>query len=305
MKATTKAYLALAVVCFFWGTTYLFMRIGVSSFPPFLFSGIRQVCAGLILWIFLLASGRLQRLSFRDIIKQAIPGLLLIACGNGLIGWSERYIPSGLAALIVSVMPVYVTLINFMVGKGRDEFNANIGLGLLLGCAGIVLIFKDNLADLARPDYLWGVIIAFMASFCWAGGTVYIKHQFIRTDSYTNAAIQFSSGGLALMGFSLIFDDYSELAHISAESIWALVYLIAVGSLFAYLCFLYAIKHLPVSLVSVYAYINPFIALLLGFVVLDEKITWVTALAFATTLSGIYWINKGHRQLKPAAAKSN
>lgn len=299
----TKAYLALLTICIVWGTTYLAMLIGVASFPAFLFSGLRHTIAALILWISVPLLKKKVNLRWSDIVKQMIPGVLMLALGNGTIGWAEKYIPSGLAALIVSIMPVYVVLINFVTGRGKGMLNSRIILGLLLGCAGIVLIFKDNLGDLMDTRYLAGVLVCFAASLCWAAGTVYMKYSGATTDSYINTAIQLTSGGLALLISSPFLDDLSQLKSIQPESIWALAYLIVFGSILSFLCYVYAVKNLPVGLVSIYAYINPFIAVSLGFLLKDERVTWITVVAFATTLSGVYWINRGYKinaPLKPA-----
>ncbi len=295
MKSNLKAYIALAIVCIFWGTTYLALRIGVLGFPPFLFSGIRQVAAGVLLFIAMAFMGKIEKLSWSDIGKQALPGILLITLGNGIIGWAELYIPSGLAALIVSVMPIYVVVLNVISGKEQKQFNWKIIMGFVLGCAGIILIFKDNLADLGRPEYLWGILASFGACLFWAIGSIYLKSNTFRTSAYSNAAIQFTSGGLGCFVFSLIFDDYSQLDSITSDSLWALLYLTLVGSLLAYMSYLYAIKHLPIVLVSTYAYVNPVIAILLGVVILSEKITMITIMALAATLYGVYLINKGYR----------
>lgn len=294
----SKAYLALFTVCIVWGTTYLAMLIGVASFPAFMFSGLRHFIAAIILWTALLLLKRKIRLSPKDIIRQVIPGVLMLALGNGTIGWAEKYIPSGLAALIVSVMPVYVVLINFATGKGKSTLNAKVILGLLLGCVGIVLIFRDNLSDLTDSRYMAGVLVAFAASLCWAAGTVYMKNSGATTDSFVNTALQLSSGGISLLLASLFLDDYSQLAYIKPESLWALAYLIVFGSLLSFLCYIYAIKNLPVGLVSIYAYINPFIAVSLGFLLNGERITWITIVAFITTLSGVFWINRGYKAHK-------
>ncbi len=291
----SKAYLALFTICIVWGTTYLAMLIGVSSFPAFLFSGLRHFIAGLIIWLSLPFLKRKVSFTRKDIIKQVIPGVLMLALGNGTIGWAEKYIPSGLAALIVSIMPVYVVLINFVTGKGKGSLNGKIILGLLLGCAGIVLIFKDNLSDLTDTKYLMGVLVTFAASLSWAAGTVYMKNSGATTDSYVNTAIQLSSGGLVLLLSSPFLDDLRQLAHIEPKSLWALAYLILFGSLLSFLCYIYAVKNLPVGLVSIYAYINPFIAVSLGFIWNQEKVTWITVVAFITTLSGVFWINSGYK----------
>lgn len=294
-KKMLNAYLALAVVCIVWGTTYFAMRIGVETFPAFLFSGIRQVTAGLLMAAILLVSGQKITISRRDITRQFVAGTLMIALGNGVVGWAERYIPSGLAALIVSVMPLYVVLIGYAAGTDRKAVNAPLIAGLLLGCVGVGLIFRDNLADLGNANYLYGILAAFFACFCWAAGTVYTKHRPSAAKTLVNVTFQLTSGGVVLLIGSLFLDDYSRLETVSPDSLWALLYLILFGSLASYGCFLYALKHLPSGLASVYAYVNPFIALLLGYFFLDEKLTWVTALALIVTLSGVYFINRGYR----------
>jgi drug/metabolite transporter (DMT)-like permease len=293
MKTETKAYLALTIVCILWGTTYLAIKIGVDTIPPFLFCAIRQLAAGMLLWLYLPFLKKKISLQFSDVVKQIIPGVLMFVLGNAIIGWAEKYIPSGLAALIVSAMPLYITFINVLMGKGKDV-NKQILTGLLFGCLGIVLIFKDNLGDLANSNYFWGIMASFAASLCWAVGTVYMKVNTFRTDSTVNSAIQFTSAGVVLLICSPFLDDYSLLSSATAESIWALVYLVFFGSIIPYICYLYAIKHLQVGLVSVYAYVNPFIAILLGMLILNEKVTWITALAFIATAGGVYFINKGH-----------
>lgn len=294
-KKTVNAYLALAVVCIVWGTTYFAMRIGVATFPAFLFSGVRQVTAGALMMLFLLLSGQKMAISRRDITRQFVAGTLMIALGNGVVGWAERYIPSGLAALIVSVMPVYVVLIGYISGTDRKAVNGYLIMGLLLGCVGVGLIFRDNLADLGNVNYLHGILAAFFACFCWAAGTVYTKHRPSAAKTLVNVAFQLTSGGVVLLLGSVFLDDYSQLQTVSSDSLWALVYLILFGSLASYGCFLYALKHLPSGLASIYAYVNPFIALLLGYFFLDERLTGITALALIVTLCGVYFINKSYQ----------
>ncbi|WP_126973957.1 DMT family transporter [Gynurincola endophyticus] len=291
----SRAYLALAVICIVWGTTYFFMRIGVSTFPPFLFSGIRQTTAGFILLGILKMTGKLSVLNKSNLIRQSIPGVLMIALGNGVVGWSEQYIPSGLAALIVSIMPVYIVLIAFVSGADRKSPNRFILFGLLLGSLGIVLMFRDNLSDLVNPQYFTGMVVAFFAALCWAAGSVFSKYKTAGTNALTSAAIQMLSGGLFLLLASLFLDNYDALDQISNDSIWSLVYLIIFGSLLTYPCFVYALEKLPVGLASIYAYINPFIALLLGFFFLQERLTWLTGVALIAAAGSIYFINRGYK----------
>ncbi|HET6225695.1 MAG TPA: EamA family transporter [Bacteroidia bacterium] len=302
MKTESKALLALAVVCILWGTTYLVIKIGIVTIPPFLFSGVRQLLAGALLWAVLPFLKQKIKLTRRDIFKQVLPGLLMIFLGNGIITWAEKYIPSGLAALIVSAMPIYVTAINFGIGKETSVGKQTL-IGLSLGALGIVLMFRDNLADLANSGYFWGIIASFAASFSWAIGTVYMKVNTFRTNSFVNSAIQFTSGGIALLITSFVTEDYSGLNAISAEGVWSLLYLVMFGSIIPFMCYLYAIERLKVELVSVYAYINPFIALILGMIVLNERLTGITGLAFIATVGGVYFINKGNNR-KRASVES-
>jgi len=295
----TKAYLALTVICIVWGTTYLAMLIGVASFPAFLFSGLRHFTAGMIIFLSLPFLKKKINMSRKDVINQVIPGVLMLALGNGTIGWAEKYIPSGLAALIVSIMPVYVVLINFITGKSKGSLNAKIILGLLLGCAGIVLIFRDNLSDLTDTKYLMGVLVTFAASLSWAAGTIFMKAKSGNTDSYVNTAVQLTAGGVALLLSSPFLDNLNELKTVQPQALWALAYLILFGSLLSFLSYTYAVKKLPVGLVSIYAYVNPMIAVSLGFAINNEKVTYVTIIAFITTLTGVFFINKGYKKKEP------
>lgn len=297
------AYSALIVVCIVWGTTYFALRIGVETFPPFLFSAIRQVLAGGILLIVLKLSGKLK-INRSLLFTQFILGLLMIAFGNGTVGWSERYIPSGLAALIVSILPVYIVAINYLSGIDKIKPNKYIITGLILGSTGIILIFKDNLNDFTNPNYLTGMLVAFGACLSWASGSVYTKHKAPKGNVITNVAFQMFFGGIILFVMSLLMDDYTELKTINTDSIWALVYLVLVGSALAYPCYVYALEKLPIGVVSLYAYINPFIALILGCLILNETITGITVLAFVCVLGAIYFINIGH-QLTSAAKKES
>lgn len=298
MSDLRKAYLALGVVCIVWGTTYLFIRIGVETFPPLLFSGIRHGTAGLLIFGYLFFAGKLRKIGRKDIVRQAIPGVLMIAMGNGVVGWCERYIPSSLAALILSIMPVYVVAINYITGIDKKAPNGKVLFGLFLGCVGVGLIFKDNVRDLANPEYLMGVLVAFLACLSWAAGSVFIKYKPTSLSPVENAGLQLVSGGFALVLGGLLFDDLSEFESISAPSIYALIYLIFVGSLLSYICFMYALEKLPIGLASIYAYINPFVALLLGFLVLNEQVSELMGLALLATLTGVWYINKGYAVAK-------
>ena len=297
MNKNLLAYLSLIIVCLVWGSTYFAIRIGVAAFPPFLFSAIRQIMAGGIMLVALKIIGKLQ-LRRSDLLNQSITGILMVTLGNGVIGWCERYITSGLAALILSLIPVFVVVISYLFGFDRRRPHILILFGLILGCLGIILIFRDNLKDIANPEYFLGMLIAFGACLAWASGSVFSKFKILNHKNvFQNAALQLLTGGIALVLFSLFLDDYTELKAISGKSIWALAYLIVFGSIIAYSSFVYALKHLPIGVSSLYAYINPFIAIMLGYFFLNEPLTDITLLALTATLSGVYCINRGYRKM--------
>ncbi|KAB5487621.1 EamA family transporter [Flagellimonas hadalis] len=297
MNKNLLAYLSLIIVCLVWGSTYFAIRIGVATFPPFLFSAIRQIMAGGIMLVALKIIGKLQ-LRRSDLLNQSITGILMVTLGNGVIGWCERYITSGLAALILSLIPVFVVVISYLFGFDRRRPHILILFGLILGCLGIILIFRDNLKDIANPEYFLGMLIAFGACLAWASGSVFSKFKILNHKNvFQNAALQLLMGGITLALFSLFLDDYTELKVISGKSIWALAYLIVFGSIIAYSSFVYALKHLPIGVSSLYAYINPFIAIMLGYFFLNEPLTDITLLALTATLSGVYCINRGYRKM--------
>ncbi|NOT75972.1 MAG: EamA family transporter [Cyclobacteriaceae bacterium] len=294
------AYLALAAVCIIWGTTYLALRIGVTQFPAFLFSMIRFLCAGPILVVFMLTVGKAQLPSKKVIFNQAIVGLLMITLGISVVGWSEKYISSGLAAIICSVMPIWIVLINIITTK-EERPNWLIILGLLTGLTGIILIFGEHIAEFSDSNYRVGILMTFLANLCWAIGSVWIKKNNGNSNPFLNAGLQMVFGGLFLIPFSLVFDDYRTIQW-PAEVVYSLIYMILIGSVAAYACYSYAIKNLPMTLVSLYAYINPIVAVVLGWLILSEKLNTKIGIAIFITVAGIYLVNKGY-QMKNSSEK--
>lgn len=289
------AYLALTAVCIIWGTTYLALRVGVTQFPPFLFSAMRFLAAGPILILFMLTIGK-TALPLKEIVfHQAISGLFMVTLGVGVVGWAEMQVSSGLAAIICSVMPIWVIVINLFISKDeRPTFP--ILLGMLIGSSGIILIFGEHLHEFSNSSYTFSIVITFMANICWAFGTVWMKKNNKDSNPFLNAGLQMLFGGLFLIPLSLMLDDYSTI-HWTNGSVTSLIYLIFIGSILAYTCYAYAVKNLPMTLVSLYAYINPIVAVILGWLLLDEKLNLRIAIAILITVAGIYIVNRGY-QLK-------
>lgn len=295
MANNTKGFLALSYISFMWGTTYLVIRIGVLHFPAFLFAAIRQTTSALIIMIISMFFSRKVDLSAKNLMHQAIVGFLLITVGNGLVSWGEKFIPSGVAALLCSLMPLCAVIINLFSAK-REKLNLPIVAGLLAGIAGVALIFKDNIKDLANPAYLSGMLVIFIATFSWSLGSVYNKKKQNQVNPIFNSGLQLGFGGLFLTICSPFIDSYDQMDFFRPDVLWSMVYLIILGSVLAYTAYMYALKELPVGIVSLYAYINPLVAVVLGYFILHEQLTWFTALAFLAIVAGVYLVNLGYRK---------
>ncbi|HYG20009.1 MAG TPA: EamA family transporter [Ohtaekwangia sp.] len=296
-KSLLIPYLALTAICLIWGTTYLALRIAVMHFPPFLFVTIRQIIAGLLLAGGMLWLGKVKLPSLEHIRHQAIAGFFMISLGNGLVAWAELHIPSGIAAIICSLMPVMVILINLTVNKDEKP-TVPIMLGVAIGMAGIVMIFGEHIREFSNTAYLLAIVMTFVGVVSWAGGSIWIKKQSSESNPFLNAGLQMFFGGLWLIPFSLIFDDLGQVSW-SSEAAYAMVYLILFGSVTAYACYSYVLRKLPMTIVSLYAYVNPLVAVLLGWAVLDEKLNANIGIAFLLTVAGIYIVNRGY-QLRDA-----
>ncbi len=296
-RSSALPYFALAAVCIIWGTTYLALRIAVLHFPPFLFTAIRQTTAGLLLVLFMTTAGKAAFPSAGHLWRQAIGGFFMITLGNGLVAWAEMHIPSGVAAIICSLMPVLVIVINLLIHK-EERPTFPIVAGVILGLLGIVLIFSEHLNAFSKTEYILGIASTFGAVIAWAGGSIWIKKKHTESDPFVNAGLQMFFGGLLCLPLSVAFDDVANVSW-SGEVAWSLGYLIIFGSLVAYGSYAYALRKLPMTIVSLYAYINPLVAIVLGWLVLDETLNARVWLAMALTITGIYVVNKGY-QLRDA-----
>ena len=287
------AYFALAAVCVIWGTTYLALRIAVLHFPPFLFTALRQTTAGLILLGFMFTLGKAKVPPKEHIFRQAIGGFFMLTLGNGLVAWAEMHIPSGVAAIICSLMPVMVILINLFSSKDEKP-TLPIIVGVVLGLVGIIMIFGEHISEFTKTEYMIGIALTFAAVISWAGGSIWIKKKNTDTNPFMNAGLQMFFGGFWCYPLSFIFDDLSSVSW-SAEAVYSLIYLIIFGSIIAYASYSYALRKLPMTIVSLYAYVNPLVAIILGWLVLDEKLNLNILAAFILTVAGIYIVNKGYQ----------
>ncbi len=303
MTRTTKAYIALVFICIVWGTTYMAIRVGVTHYPAFLFAGVRQTIAGIILMMVALMASKEKDLSRRNIMRQMLVGFLMLTFGNGFVSYGEKIIPSGIAALLCSMMPLFAVAINLLSSK-RDHFNATIGLGLVLGVCGVGLIFKHDVAKMTSPAYLGGICAILFATASWAVGSIVNKKHKDPVNPFFNSGLQLFFGGLFMLLMSPGIDDYKGFELWNTDGLLAMCYLIVFGSVLAYAAYMYSLSVLPIGIATIYAYINPLIAVIVGYIFMKEQMNLFTGLAFATIAVSVYLVNVGYRKQHKAIALS-
>src|SRR6266550_709400 len=271
-----KALIAYLIVCVFWGSTYLAIKVGVTELPPFLFAGLRFLVAGLILLAVARALGDpLPRKN--DWRTLTIVGLLLLAGGNAFVVWSEQYIGSGIASIFVVTVAMWTALIDAIIPGGSSELNWRVVAGLLLGFLGTLLLVGATPAEILAADKR-GPLALTMASASWSLGTVYAKRHPTQASPYMGAAFQMIVGGGAVALVGTMLGEWASW-HLSTRGIGAIAYLVIFGSILGYSAYSYALRHASATIVGTYAYVNPVIAVLLGWLLLHEPVGTRTLVA--------------------------
>lgn len=285
LSTRQKALVAWGAVCLIWGTTYLAIRVSLETMPPFLMAGVRWTLAGLLFASGLRLSGR-PLPPLRLWPSMAITGLLLIGVGNGAVVWAEQFVPSGLTAVIIASSPFWMVASEAFFGGERMTGRALAGLAV--GFSGIVLLVWPELATLGGSGrgFLAGVLALQLACAAWALGSSRARRASLQADVLAATATQMLVAGAVLLALATVAGEWKFL-HFSTRSTTALLYLIVVGSIGAYGAYGYALKHLPVALVSLYAYINPIIAVVLGVLLLSEPFSARMGVAAAIVLVGV------------------
>ncbi len=289
-KDLKKAYIALALVSFFWGTTYVAARVGAQNMPGLFVAGVRQFISGVILVGFFLLKGyRIP--DVKTLGRISVQGIFLLCIANGLLTWAMEYITGGLAAIIVALVPLFVALFSIWLSK-RGRITAWMIGGLLAGFAGILIIFYDYLGEMKNSGFVFGVVLALISVLSWSFGTVYSSRHKSSISIMFNVGLQMLIAGIIMLIACAFTGKYANLAIASDSALYSLLYLIVFGSLIAYSAFVFAISKLPPTLVSIYAYINPIVAVVLGWLMLSEKMNVNMILGTIVTLAGVYLVNR-------------
>ena len=295
-KDLNKAYFALGIVSFFWGTTYIAARVGAQHMPGLFIAGLRQFFSGLILVSFFLLKG--YRWPEWKILKRiSIQSIFLLCIANGLLTWSVEYISGGLAAVIAALVPLFIALFTIWLYK-RVRITRMMVVGLVAGFAGVVIIFYDYLGQLQSKSFLFGVILAVISVLSWSFGTVYTSKEKPPINILFNVGLQMLMAGVVMLVICGITGKYVNLAHAGQDSLLALSYLVVFGSLLAYSAYVFVINKLPPTQVSIYAYINPIVAVLIGWLLLSEKMNFNMLIGMLVTLGGVYLVNHEFKKVK-------
>ena len=267
------AWACLATVYMVWGSTYLAIRVMVQTMPPLLAAGVRFGLAGAVFLAVLVALGGHERvrLGRRELAGAALLGVLLPFGGNGLVTVAEQEVPSGLAALIIGSVPLWVVLLR---GASGDRPPAATLAGVVLGFTGLALLVLPG--DRPGDAPLWGVLVCIAASVSWASGSFFSRRLPQPRDALASTAWQMLLGGAAMVAVGLAAGEAGEVhpAAFSSDSLIAFAYLVTVGSLLAFTAYNWLLGNVPISTVATYAYVNPVIAILLGWAILSEEITF-------------------------------
>ncbi len=300
----TKVWVALLALYIVWGSTYFGIKVAIETIPPFFHAGIRFFVSGLILIIWQRAAGS-ELPTRKQWISTAIIGTLLLLGGNGLVSWAEQSIPSGVAAIIIGSIPMFLVIAEALRPNGvKPTWRAIIGL--LIGFAGIfILVGPGEISGSENQLNPFGVIALFFACVLWAAGSVYSKTADLPRGSLMTTGAEMLMGSVGLFFVSLLTGELNgwNVAEVSTRSLYGLAYLITIGSLIGFGSYIWLLQNAPISLVSTYAYVNPIVAVLLGNWLGDEPLEPRIWVATAIIIGSLIFINSSRSNVMKRASE--
>lgn len=305
----TRIVAAFAAIYIIWGSTYLAIKFVVETMPPFLTAGVRFVISGAILylWSRWRSAERPNRLQWRN---TAIVGALLLLGGNGGVVWAVQYVPSGIAALLVAILPFWMVLIDWLRPRGERP-SRGVVIGLVVGLVGLVVLVGPTAldpgleADAARSAgdgiRLSAAIVLVLASLSWALGSIFSRYASMPKSANLATGMEMLCGGILLLAVSFIANEPMQFdpAAVSARSVAGLVYLITIGSLIGFTAYIWLLKVAPPARVATYAYVNPVVAVFLGWALAGESLSLRTAIAAAIIIGAVALITTARSSSPP------
>jgi drug/metabolite transporter (DMT)-like permease len=257
----------------FWGSTYLGIRVAVERVPPILLAGVRFTISGSLMLAFCAASGRGVRVTRRQFAELACVGFILLGVSNVVLAWSELFVPTGLAALIVAIVPIWFLLVERLILPSGERAAASGIAGIALGALGVAVLFWPKVS--AAEHLGWMQALACLAlvgsSFCWAFGSVLSRRWKVAVDPLAASGWQMLCAGIIDTGAGLVLGQHHR-ATWNGASLGAIAYLVVFGSWVGYSAYIWLLRHVPTSKVATYAYVNPIVAVFLGWAFLGESV---------------------------------
>lgn len=299
------AYSAFAIVCTVWGTTYLAIRVAIETLPVFLFPALRFVPAGLILLSFCLAKGDPLPKLRSEWANLFMIGVLMVGAGNLAVVYAEHHVSSGMAALLVATSPFWMAALETLRPEG-ERVDLRIVVGMLIGFAGVAILIAPEIQPGSyNRNFLLGVLALQAGSICWNIGSIRSKYHPPKTTPLMSASLQMLFGGVVLGLIGLARGEISQV-HFTTRTLLAFLYLLVFGSIMAYGAYVYALSKLRTSTVSLYAYINPVVAVVLGWAILDERFGLRDVMAMVVIFAGVALVQSARRKssIVPAPAEA-
>jgi drug/metabolite transporter (DMT)-like permease len=296
----SRIIVAFALLYVLWGSTYLAMRVIVRDMPPYVAGATRYLIAGPLMLGVLALTGRKVSLSLQDLRRLLVISILLLSIGNIGVLWGEEYVSSGLASLIVALVPIWVVIIEaWFFRAGR--MTAKGFFGLALGIAGLLVLLWPRITSgshLGRLELLGSGILA-GASFFWALGSVFSHRYSLNVDVFVSAAWQMTLAGAVNALIALVFGQFSK-THWTAHALGSIAYLVVFGSWIGYSCYIYLLEHVPTPKVATYAYVNPIVAVFLGWIILREQVDFFMLMGTAIIIASVWLVNSSKLKHLPA-----
>jgi drug/metabolite transporter (DMT)-like permease len=287
-NAVGLPFIALCWISFFWGTTWIASKEGVKHMPPMQLVVLRQFFGGILYLAYFVIKKEPwpNKRQWRNIFILSVLNFML---SNGLSTWGVKYISSGLGAIIGSIFPLWIVVISFFRGE-KVPFRAI--LGLLICFSGICVIFYDYLNDFLEPEFRFGILLSIIATFTWALSSIYIRENKTNFNPYFSLGLQMLISSFVISSVIGFNESSIPLSEIPAVSWWSIAYLVVFGSVLTFIAFIYALEHLPKEISSLYAYINPIVALFFGYILFNEPLTFPIIIGGTVTIVGLFMVNR-------------
>ncbi|WP_345269979.1 EamA family transporter [Nibrella viscosa] len=286
--STLSLFLAFAAVYLIWGSTYLFVRFATETLPPFLLASTRYLIAGSLIFVYAIRQGA-RPITRHDILAAIPTGFLLILIGNGGVTWALQYVPSGLTAILIATEPLWVVLLAWVWYGKAHKPNAMVLAGMIIGFLGMIYLIYARGASVQGETNLPAVLVILLSSVAWAVGSLLVANTPGRNTPAMNLALQMLAGGVMLLMMGTLAGDWAavDVQQVSAKSFLSYLFLVFFGTLVAYTAYNWLLRSVSPSLAATHAYVNPVVAVLLGWAFADERLSWQTLLASGIIVASV------------------